>query len=238
MIAIQPLIPTPSKFVRRIARAFQKLRRRVLLPRVQRPVLETIEGFMFVSIPTVFNPVIFNAGRMLGRAVEAANRPKTPDKNRALDMGCGAGIVGAYLARAGYIVTSVDINPDAVRVTRANAILNDMEDMVTVKQSDLFDELEGEKFDLVCFSPPYFEGPPKDDRLARAFWSENLMDRFARELPKYLSAGGTALIHLSTDGDSEKLLDQAEKEGFEISIAARKNLLNEIMTVYQLRIVD
>lgn len=232
----QPLVPTPNKFVQNAARFFQRLRRVALLPRVRRPVLETIDGFMFATIPTVFNPLVFKAGPMLGQAVQAYGGPNTPDNNRALDMGCGAGIVGAYLAAAGYDVVSVDINPDAVRVARANAILNNMEDKVTVIEGNLFDALGGQKFDLVCFSPPYFEGPPKDDRLSQAFWSEKLMDRFARELPAYLNVGGTALIHLSTDGDSDELLNAADQAGFEISIAERKNFLNEIMTVYQLRL--
>ena len=209
----QPLIPTPNRPLQVISRVLWWFRRPFLLPRVRRPVVETSDGLLLATIPTVFNPVVFRAGVMLGRAAGALGAPKAPDQNRALDMGCGTGIVGAYLARNGFDVVSADINPDAVRVARANAILNKLDDKVTVIESDLFSALDGQMFDVICFGPPYFKGPPKDDRLSKAFWSENLMEKFARLLPAYLKAGGTVLIHLSTDGDTEGMLARAAEAG-------------------------
>lgn len=234
----QPLIPTPNRPLQVMSRFIWWFRRPLLLPRVRRPVIETSDGLLFAIIPTVFNPVVFRAGVMLGRAAGALGAPKAPNQSRALDMGCGTGIVGAYLARNGFDVVSADSNPDAVRVARANAILNKLDDKVTVIESDLFSALDGQMFDVICFGPPYFKGPPKDDRLSKAFWSENLMEKFARLLPAHLKAGGTVLIHLSTDGDSEGMLTPAAEEGFDISIFRRINYHNEIMTVYRLKLAQ
>ncbi len=231
-----PLIPRPNRPLQILTRFGLRLIRPILLPRVRRPVIETPDGLLLATIPTVFNPVVFRAGVMLGRAAGSVGAPKAPDRSRMLDMGCGTGIVGAYAARSGFDVTSVDINPDAVRVARANAILNGLEDKITVLQGDLFSPLEGQTFDLVCFGPPYFKGPPKNERLSRAFWSENLMDKFARDLPGYLTPGARVLIHLSTDGDSEGFLTPAAEAGFEISVFTRKNYGNEIMTVYEMHL--
>jgi|TARA_R110002012_G_scaffold81645_1_gene206577 release factor glutamine methyltransferase len=231
-----PLIQHPNRVLQILVRGCWRLYRPFLLPRVRRPVIERVDGFCFVVIPTVFNPVVFRAGVMLGRAagriIPAAGEP---DKTM-LDMGCGTGIVGAYAARSGFRVTSVDINPDAVKVAKANASLNDQADRITVLEGDLFAPLASQKFDLVCFGPPYFKGPPKDDPLSKAFWSEGVIARFCRALPDHLTPNGLALIHMSTDGDDEGFLESARDAGFDISVFARKNYLNEIMSVYELRL--
>lgn len=232
-----PLIPRPNRTLQVLTRFWLRLVvRPFLIHRVRQAVIETTDGLMLVTIPTVFNPVVFRAGVMLGRAAASVGKPGSSNHARALDMGCGTGIVGAYVARNGFNVTSVDINPDAVRIAKANAVLNDLQDKITVLEGDLFMPLNGQKFDLVCFSPPYFKGLPKNDRLSRAFWSQNLMSRFARELPTYLNQGATVLVHLSTDGDSEGFLTPAAEVGFNISIFTRRNYGNEIMTVYLLHL--
>lgn len=230
------LIQYPNRMLQIFVRGFWRLYRPFLLPRVRRPVVEKVDGFSFVVIPTVFNPVVFRAGVMLGRAagritLEADERNKT-----MLDMGCGTGIVGAFAARNGFRVTSVDINPDAVRVAKANALLNDQTDRITVLEGDLFAPVTSQRFDLVCFGPPYFKGPPKGDPLSQAFWSEGLIERFCHALPNHLNPNGRALVHLSTDGDNEGFLQFAHDAGFDISVFARKNYLNEIMSVYELRL--
>lgn len=226
------LIPTPNRVRQRLTRAWLRLIRPVFLPRVRRPAMERRDGLVWACLPTVLNPVVFRTGTMLGQAAAQFGRPK--GYQTALDMGCGSGVVGTYLAQAGYDVTSADINPDAVRLAKANALLNRLEDRITVVEGDLFEPLQGQRFDLVCFGPPYFKGQPKNDRLSRAFWSDGLMARFARELPDHLTEGGSALIHLSTDGDSEGFLTPAAEAGFDIKVFTRKHYGNEIMTVYLL----
>jgi len=79
--------------------------------------------------------------------------------HNVLDMGCGYGPIGlaaAALAVHGH-VTMVDINERAVQLSNENAKRNGL-DNVTVKQSDLFAQLKGNKFDRIVTNPPIRAG--------------------------------------------------------------------------------
>lgn len=229
------LIPRPNPVLKWVSTKYYRLVRPVVGKRLQRPGMVSCDGLVLATMPTVFHPVVMRAGVMLGRAVEKLGPPVSPSRNRALDMGCGSGVVGIYLARGKYETVCVDIDPEAVRLARANAILNGFEARVDVRQGDLFAPVTGETFDLICFSPPYLKGEPGDGRLSRAFWAGGLLGRFATELPDFLDLDGTALVHLSTDGDTEGFLTPARAAGLTVTVHSRKVFPNEIMTVYALR---
>lgn len=230
------MIPQPNRILRWLSMGYYKLVFPITLWRVSRPGMTTCDGLTLATLPNVFHPVIMRAGVMLGRAVDQLGPPATPARNRALDMGCGSGVVGAYMARRGYQTVCVDINPEAVRLARANALLNGFDGQMEVREGDLFGPVAGESFDLICFSPPYYKGKVKDTALGRAFWAGGILERFATELPQFLAPGGMALVHLSTDGDSEGFLTPARAAGFSIGVHSRKAFANEIMTVYALRL--
>lgn len=72
----------------------------------------------------------------------------------ALDLCCGSGCIGVALQkRTGVAVTAADISPEAVSLTRENAIRNGV--CIDVRQGDLFAALAGEAFDLIVCNPPY-----------------------------------------------------------------------------------
>ena len=76
-------------------------------------------------------------------------------EDKILDLGCGYGLVGIYLAKAVGCqnVVMSDINPKAVEIAQRNVRLNEAN--VRVLQSDGFDELKEHDFDLVLSNPPY-----------------------------------------------------------------------------------
>ena len=56
---------------------------------------------------------------------------------RALDMGCGTGVLAIAAARIwGASVVAVDLDPEAVRVARGNARVNGVEDLVSAVRGD------------------------------------------------------------------------------------------------------
>lgn len=117
---------------------------------------------------------------------------------RMLDMGCGTGIVGLHCARAGALVTAVDINPHAVECARANAALNRLE--IEVLLSDLFLDLEG-KFDVIAFNPPYL--PDAIAGEIERSWAGGedgvrVLERFLKDAPRHLHDGGRIYVLLST----------------------------------------
>lgn len=209
--------------------------RPILRRRLGRVRIEEIDGVPLVVLPEVFNPaVFFRTSGLLARAVDAWTPPGSAGEVRALDLGTGSGVGAVFAARRGFRTVAVDVNPHAVRCARINALLHRLEERIDVRQGDLFAPVADERFDLVLFNPPFFRGQPASD-LDRAWRGTDVLERFAAGLPVALAAGGTALLCLSTDGDGEALLARLRGGGFEIATAARRDLGNEVVTVYAVR---
>jgi release factor glutamine methyltransferase len=225
-----PLPVEVNQWVRAWCRFWLRLRRPLLLRRVRRTSLEWVDGVGIVVLPQVLNPVVFRSGAFLARTVAGA-APAAGPTLRALDMGTGSGIGAIFAARRGYRVVGVDLNPEAVRCARINALLNGLEDRIEVRAGDLYDPVRGERFDLVLFNPPFFRGPP-DGLFDLAWRGFDILERFAAGLPACLAPGGRALILLSTDGDADGMLRALAAAGLVVGIVARRHFGNEIMTVY------
>lgn len=210
--------------------------RPLLRRRLGRVALETIDGVPLVVLPEVFNPVVFRTGTLLARAVASWPVPAgtLPDEIRMLDLGTGSGAGALFAARRGFRVVAVDVNPQAVRCARVNALVHHLEERIEVRQGDLFAPVAGERFDLVLFNPPYFRGVPADD-LDRAWRGADVLERFAAGLAGALTEGGTALLCLSTDGAGEALLAALRGQGFDLATSARRDFGNEVVTVHAAR---
>ena len=216
-----------------LARIWLKLRYRTFSRRYGRLVLEVIDGVPLVILPEVFNPVLLRSGALMARAL---SRSPMGDAARlsVLDLGTGSGIGAVFAARRGSSVVAVDVNPEAVRCARINALLNQAEKRIEVRLGDLFEPVQGGKFDLVLFNPPFYRGVPRDN-LDRAWRGEDIFERFAAGLESVLAPGGYALLTLSTDGDCEELLAELVAAGFRNEIVEQTDLINEVVTVYAIR---
>ena len=215
-----------------VVRRWLSLRYRVFGRRYGRLVLEEIDGVPLIVLPEVFNPVLLRTGEFMVR--ELAKVPLPPQTN-VLDLGTGSGVGSVFSARRGASVTAVDINPEAVRCAKMNALLNGLEDKVEVLHGDLFSPLpEGQRFDLILFNPPFHRGRPNDG-LDHAWRGEDVFERFTAELRDRLAADGQALVVLSSDGDCYELVALLAQAGYSVTIKAEKNLVNERLTMYQVR---
>jgi release factor glutamine methyltransferase len=130
------------------------------------------------------------------------------------------------------VVTAVDINPEAVRCARMNVLLNRLENRIEVLEGDLFSPLDDERFDLILFNPPFHRGRPNDG-LDHAWRGEDVFERFTAELRNRLTPDGMALLVLSSDGDGHELLAMLAEQGYAVTIRAEKNLVNELLTMYE-----
>lgn len=224
-----------NALTRRLTLLGHSVQRPLLRRRLGRVALEEIDGVPLIVLPQVFNPVLFRTGEILARTVASSPFAAPPEgEGRALDLGTGSGAGAVFAARRGFRVTAVDLNPEAVRCARINALANHLEDRIEVREGDLFAPVAGERFDLVLFNPPFFRGAPRD-RLDLAWRGTDVLERFVAGLPEALTERGTALLCLSTDGDGEALLAKLRRGGFSLETAARKDLGNEIVTVHAVR---
>ncbi|MFG6666859.1 methyltransferase [Halomonas sp. HNIBRBA4712] len=72
-----------------------------------------------------------------------------------LDMGCGDGIITAWLARRGHRVTAVDVSAFAVTACRRTLEANGLD--ARIMESDVFSALDGERFDMIVSNPPFHQ---------------------------------------------------------------------------------
>lgn len=116
---------------------------------------------------------------------------------KVLDMGTGCGIQGIIASKMGGVVTSADLNREALKCTRRNAELNGVD--ITFVKSDLFEDTEGE-FDLIMFNPPYLPAEPLDyDDELKMSWEggdtgREITDRFIEGVEGHLSEEGRVLL--------------------------------------------
>lgn len=211
------------------------LRRPFLRRRLGKVVLEHVDGIPIIVLPEVFNPVVFRTGALLGRTIASSPLAAGSPVSRALDLGTGSGVGAVFAARRGHRVVAVDVNPEAVRCVRLNALLNGLEDRIEARRGDLFGPVAGEAFDLILFNPPFFRGTPRN-ALDHAWRGNDVLERFAAGLPAALAPGGTLLLLLSTDGDGDTLLALLRNLGFTLETAARRDFGNEVVTVHAARL--
>ncbi|HZS93493.1 MAG TPA: HemK2/MTQ2 family protein methyltransferase [Chloroflexota bacterium] len=218
----------PHHIVKRVALHGRAWRFRLLQRHRHRHLtIEHSDGLAFVVLPDVFNPTLFHTGDMLARYA-ASMSPALP--RLVLDIGCGSGIAAVYVARAGGTVVATDINPEAVRCARINALLNHVEDRVDVRLGDLFAPVARERFELILFNPPYFDGKPTE-RWELAWRAEGVIPRFLAQLPDYLLPGGRALLVLSTVAAGA--FDALAASGLRARAVAGRQLLSERLEIVE-----
>jgi release factor glutamine methyltransferase len=223
MIMAQSLRIAHSRLLQVWFRLFQR-------HRYGRLVLEEVAGTPILVLPQVFNPKLFRSGEFL---VQCLGSKVIPPGSTVLDMGTGSGVGAVFAARWAGRVVAVDLNPEAVRCARINALMHRLEGKIEVRLGDLFTPVAGERFDLVLFNPPYFRGEPSG-ALDRAWRSNDVVERFATGLRSALLPSGHALVVLSSQGDISGALAAFQGHGLKVATLAKRDLINEVLTVYRL----
>lgn len=132
---------------------------------------------------------------------------------RVLDVGTGSGVLALFAVRNGALATAIDINPLAVETARQNAARNGL--ALAAAESDLFDSLPPQAFDMVLINPPYYPRAPRD-AAERAFFAGENLDYFEKlfaQMPAFRRADSRAWMILSEDCDWPKICDIAARHG-------------------------
>lgn len=121
-----------------------------------------------------------------------------------LDLGCGCGLLGLVCAQNGAKrVHFADVNPAAVKNSKINAILLDVED-ATFSIGNLFENIPaGSKFDMIVFNPPSINGLPANHTEAAFIREDEVIFNFYRLFSDYLKPDGSVIMPGSSrfDGD-------------------------------------
>ena len=112
---------------------------------------------------------------------------------RALDLGTGCGVQALHLARHARTVVATDVNARALRLTRFNAALNDVEDRIDVRDGSFFEPVRDERFDLIATNPPFVISPATGERLVyrdSGLPGDRVVEDIVRTAPLHLTEGG------------------------------------------------
>ncbi|MFB9867461.1 methyltransferase [Vreelandella sulfidaeris] len=139
------------------------------------------EGLELVSHPGVFGHGKVDEGTQLLLESLESTLPSAPQ--RILDMGCGDGIISAWLAKRGHQITAVDVSDFAVEATKRTLTANGLTGRVL--QSDVYSALTGEAFDLIISNPPFHQ--ERDI-------SYGPSQRLISEAPEHLRSGGRLVM--------------------------------------------
>lgn len=78
---------------------------------------------------------------------------------KILDLCTGSGAIAVSLAK--YLpqaeITAIDISNDALKIAKKNARNNEVEDRITFISSNIFTNLDNQKFDIIVSNPPYIK---------------------------------------------------------------------------------
>lgn len=125
--------------------------------RLSWPRTTTVEGLTLVSHAGAFAADKLDGGtRLLLGALEQSSKAAGV---RAVDLGCGTGILATWLARHGHEVIAVDVSRAACASARDTAVANGVH--VEVRRASGL-EAPAESVDLVVCNPPFHRGTTKD----------------------------------------------------------------------------
>ncbi|WP_058912131.1 16S rRNA (guanine(1207)-N(2))-methyltransferase RsmC [Entomohabitans teleogrylli] len=111
-----------------------------------------VDGLTIKTLPGVFSRDGLDPGSQL---LVSTLMPHT--KGKVLDVGCGAGVLAATLARHSPKVrlTLCDVSAPAVAASRATLQVNDISGEVIA--SNVFSDIHG-RFDMIVSNPPFHDG--------------------------------------------------------------------------------
>ena len=143
-----------------------------------------------------------------------------------LDVGTGSGVIGVFACyRKASRVVGVDINPAAVRSATHNARMHGFAGTMEVLQSDLFESLGDERFDVITANLP-FRNKPAHDVVAMSQWDTDFKvnTRFFEGVGRHLRPQGRIYFVQSNFGEIEAATRLARAAGLQVRELARESI--------------
>ena len=184
-----------------------------------------------LQVPSsVFHPGFFFSTHLLLNQIK-----KLPLKNKKLlEPGAGSGLISVYAAKHGAGVTATDINPIAVEFLRQNSEKNKVQ--INIIESDLFDEVPLQLFDIIVINPPYYKKEPESyiDYAWNCGENGEYFQKLFSQLKSYIHTGTKILMVLCDGCDIDMVKSMADEKGYKMRIILIKKNMVEKNFIYSI----
>lgn len=203
-----------------------------LIRKVQKygPHKVRVHGKTYLTSEDVFNPKYYYTSSFMAKKI------KVNSGDTVLDMGTGSGIQAITAGQHASKVVAVDINPEAVRFARKNVRSNNLEEVITVLEGDLFGPLDrGRRFNVIIFTPPYMCGERATVFDHALFDSDKgLLRRFFTGAKDFIEADGNIQMLYSSIAHPEEALKISRDIGWKDILISEEKTFSESFMIYKL----
>lgn len=206
------------------------------LRRLVRYYLRKPRGYRFQNLrliiyPSVFHPGLFYSTQYLISYLSDID----VNQKRLLELGAGSGLISIVAASRGAKVTSTDINTKALSGIQENAVANKLD--IEVIESDLFDNIRPEVFDIIIINPPYYPKTPQNEGESAWFCGENFeyFEKLFRQLENQNVNAIHILMVLSEDCDLTRIKQIGSHTDIALDEVSRKEIGGELNFIFRLK---
>jgi HemK-related putative methylase len=189
-----------------------------LVERQSVPARFIIDGLTIDAPAGIYHPTPDSSSEFFIRNL----REMKSDKIKSvLEIGAGCGAISLYIASKWKTpVLASDISPAAVEAIHHNADQNELK--IDVIESDMFERIPSQKFDLIIFNAPLIDKMPENLIEQYSLCDPNgvITRSYVRGSKRFLSKNGVAIVSICRNSAYEVLNDIDMKFsviGFELS---------------------
>lgn len=146
---------------------------------------------------------------------------------KALDIGVGSGVIFEKLKEEITFVLGCDVDEVVVKTLRKK---HD-----NIIRSNLFSNVELQKFDLITFNAPYLPGKRTSDviDLVGGVEGTEVTEEFLEQSTKYLGEEGIILFVASSLSKLENIERKCEQIGYQLRVKDKTHIFFEDIIVYE-----
>jgi len=223
----------------------------LLMERIEtkKPAAYLVKEAWFCGLPFYVDERVLVPRSPIAELIEDEFQPWIARDNihSILEIGTGSGCIA--LSCAYYMedtkVTAVDIDDGAIDVATENLQRLQLQDRVSIIKSDVFDNLQNEKYDIIVSNPPYvgqleYEGLPQEYKqepvvgLTSGHDGLDCVRRILSQAAQFLNPHGILIVEV---GNSQEALQAAfpqipfmwlefERGGEGVFLLEREQLIN------------
>lgn len=165
-------------------------------------------------------------------------------KGTVLDIGTGSGILAIEAAKQKNVkkVFALDIDAEALKESKKAAKENRAKKIIFAR-SDLFEyfekagkKLKRAKFDTILFNPPYLPSDKSNPDVALDGGRKGyeLIERFMKNVGKYLAEDGEILMIISSFTKKRKVDEIIKKNRFRFEVLEKQHRFFEDIFLYRI----